>query len=171
MLLKDISVKEIEKRYKAEGNSKIKQRLHILLLLREGWTQREVSKMLHTSNGKVPFWKARYESGGFDGLNDKYGRGVKPKISYEELSMLRSAMEEPIPTDDGYYRWWKSKDVRIFLNDCFGLEYTRQHANRILHLIGCSLQVTRPRNKSRNQVEVDKFKREFKKNEKIWVGR
>lgn len=170
MLLKEISIKKIEQKYKKEKNAKIKQRLHILLLLREGWTQREVAKMLHISNGIVPFWKARFESGGFDALQDLEGRGIKSKMSDEELSMLRSAMEEPIPTGDGYYRWWKSKDSRIFLNDYFGLGYTRQHICRILHVIGCSMQVPRPRNKSRNQEAVDEFKRDFKKNEKIWIG-
>ena len=170
MLLKEISVKELERKYKKEKNAKIKQRLHILLLLREGWTQREVAKMLHISNGIVPFWKARFESGGFDDLQDLEGRGIKSKMSDEELSMLRSAMEEPIPTGDGYYRWWKSKDTRIFLNEHFGLAYTRQYICRILHLIGCSMQVPRSRNKSRNQKDVNKFKRDFKKNEKIWIG-
>ena len=170
MLLKEISVNELEKRYKKERDRKLKQRLHILLLLREGWTQREVAKMLHVSNGIVPFWKARFESGGFDNLNDKEGRGIKSKMSDEELSMLRSAIEFPIPTGDGYYRWWKSKDVRIFLNEYFGLDYARQHVCRILHFIGCSMQIPRPRNKSRNEEDVNKFKQEFKKNEKVWIG-
>ena len=170
MKLKEISVRELEQKYKRERNSKVKQRLHILLLLREGWTQREVAKMLHISNGIVHFWKARFESGGFYNLEDKKGRGVKSKMSDEELSMFRSAIEEPIPIGDGYYRWWKSKDVRIFLNDCFGLDYTRQHICRILHFIGCSMQVPRPRNKSRNEEDVRKFKHEFKKNEKVWTG-
>ena len=71
MLLKEISIKKIEQKYKKEKDIKVKQRLHILLLLREGWTQREVAKMLHISNGIIPFWKARFESGGFDNINDK----------------------------------------------------------------------------------------------------
>ena len=170
MLLKEISVKKIEQKYKKEKNAKIKQRLHILLLLREGWTQREAAKMLHISNGIVPFWKARFESGGFEALQDLEGRGIKSEMGDEELSMMRSAIEEPIPIGDGYYRWWKSKDTRIFLNEYFGLSYTRQYICRILHTIGCSMQVPRPRNKSRNQEDVNKFKREFKKNEKIWIG-
>ena len=170
MLLKEISIKELEKKYKKEKDIKLKQRFHILLLLREGWTQREVAKMLRISNGIVPFWKARFESGGFNSLNDKKGRGIKSKMSDEELSMLRSTLEFPISTADGYYRWWHSKDVNIFLNEHFGLYYARQHVCRILHFIGCSMQIPRPRNKSRNEEDVSKFKHEFKKNEKIWIG-
>lgn len=169
MLLKEISVKELEQKYKKEKNSKIKQRLHILLLLREGWTQREAAKMLHISNGIVPFWKARFESGDFDALKDKEGRGLKPKMNDEELSMIGSAIEEGMIMEDGYRRGYKTKDLIEFINSNFGINYTARHCRRILQSINCSLQVPRPRNKGRNQEDVDKFKQEFKKNEKIWM--
>ena len=169
MLLKEISANELETKYKKEKDRKIKQRLHIILLLREGWTQREVAKMIHISNGIVPFWKARFESGGFASLQDKEGRGIKPKLDEEELSMLGSAIEEGVLLEDGYRRGYKTKDAIEFINSNFGIGYTPRHCQRILKWINCSLQVPRPRNKSRNQEDVDKFKREFKKNEKIWV--
>jgi transposase len=169
MPLKEISLSDLEKKYKKEKDRKIKQRLHILLLLREGWTQREAAKMLHISNGIVPFWKARFESGGFDSLQDKEGRGIKSKLDEEELSMLGSVIEEGVLMEDGYRRGYKTKDVIGFIYSNFGIEYTARHCRRILQSFDCSLQVPRPRNKSRNQEDVDKFKREFKKNEKIWV--
>lgn len=169
MRLKEISVSNLKKRYKKEKDRKLKQRLHILLLLREGWTQREVADMLHISNGIVPFWKARFESGGFASLHDKEGRGVKPKLDEEDLSMLGSAIEEGILLEDGYRRGYKTKDAIEFINSNFGIGYTPRHCQRILRWIDCSLQVPRPRNKSRNQEDVNKFKRDFKKNEKVWA--
>lgn len=171
MILKEISVSELEIRYKKEKDRKIKQRLHILLLLREDWTQREVAKMLHISNGLVPFWKSRFESGGFVSLQDKEGRGIKPKLNEEELSMLGSSIEEGVLMEDGYRRGYKTKDIVEFINSNFGIEYTPRHCQRILKWINCSLQVPRPRNKSRNQEDVNKFKWDFKKNEKIWMMR
>src|SRR3989344_3775965 len=111
MILKEISASDLEKRYKKEKDRKIKQRLHILLLLREGWTQREVANMLHISNGIIPFWKSRFESGGFASLQDKEGRGIKPKLDEEYLSMLGSAIEEGVLLEDGYRRGYKTKDA------------------------------------------------------------
>lgn len=169
MLLKEFKVNKFEQKYKCEKDARMKQRLHILLLLREGYTQREVARMLHVSNGKIPFWKSRFETEGFEGLKDKEGRGVKPEISEEQLSMLRSAMEEPVRTADGYSRGWISKDVRIFIQEQFNLSFTRQHICILIHKIGCSLQVPRPRNKRRNQEAVNQFKIEFKKNLKFWA--
>lgn len=158
-----------EEKFKSEKNAKVKTRTQMMMHLREGYTQREVSKMLRVSVGIVPYWKSRFEEEGIDGLKDKEGRGVKPKITDEQMSMLRSALDEPYPTEDGYSRGWNRKDASIFLLEEFGLDYTRQYVCRLLHSIGCSLQVPRPRNKSRNQEDVDKFKQEFKKKEKIWV--
>ena len=169
MLLKEISVSDLEKRYKKEKDRKIKQRLHMLLLLREGWTQREVAKMLHISNGIIPFWKSRFESEGFNSLKDKEGRGLKSRLDDEELSSLGSAIEDGVTMEDGYRRGYKTKDAIEFINSNFGVEYTARHCRRILQSLNCSLQVPRPRNKSRNQEDVDNFKQEFKKNEKIWM--
>ena len=169
MLLKEISISDLEKRYKKEKDRKLKQRIHILLLLREGWTQREVAKMLHISNGIVPFWKSRFQSGGFNNLEDKKGRGLKSKLNDEELSMIGSAIEDGVIMEDGYRRGHKTKDVIQFINSNFGINYTARHCRRILQSFNCSLQVPRPRNKSRNQEDVDDFKKEFKKNEKVWM--
>ena len=169
MLLKEISVNELEKRYKKEKDRKVKQRIHILLLLREGWTQREVAKMLHISNGIIPFWKARFESRGFNNINDKEGRGIKPKMSDEELSMLGSSIEYGVVMEDGYIRGHKTKDITEFINSNFGINYSTRHCRRILQSIDCSLQVPRPRNKSRNEDDINNFKQEFKKNEKFWT--
>lgn len=167
--IKDYPLSFFEKKFKVEKNVKVKTRIQMMMHLREGYTQREVSKMLRVSVGIVPYWKSRFEEEGIDGLKDKEGRGVKPKITNEQMSMLRSALDEPYPTNDGYSRGWSRKDISIFLLEEFGLDYTRQYVCRLLHSIGCSLQVPRPRNKSRNQRDIDKFKRHLKKNEKIWV--
>lgn len=169
MILKEISVKDLEQKYKKERNAKIKQRLHTLLLLREGWTQREAAKMLHISNGIVPFWKKRFEMGGFNALQDKEGRGIKPKLDDEKMSLLGSFIEGGVLMEDGYTRGCKTKDIAEFINSNFRIGYTLRHCQRVLKWINCSLQVPRPRNKSRNQEDVDKFKQAFKKKEKIWV--
>lgn len=158
-----------EKKYKAEKNIKVKSRIQIMLYLREGYTQREVSQMLRVSVGIVPYWKARFEKQGILGLNDEDGRGLKPKHSDEQLSMLGSAIDEGLLMEDGYRRGFKTKDIAEFISMNFGLSYTARHCRRILKTINCSQQVPRPRNKRRNEKDVKRFKREFKKNDRVWA--
>lgn len=169
MKLKDYPIIFLERKFKAERNSKIKLRVQMMMHLREGYTQREVSTMLRVSTGIVPYWKARFEKEGFDGLRDKEGRGLKPKLSEEQLSMIASAIEDGVLMEDGYRRGFKTKDVNQLIREEFGYSYTNRHCLRILDSIDFALIVPRPRNKSRNQNDVNKFTREFKKKERVWA--
>lgn len=163
MKIRDIKPNIFEKKFKVENDVKERERLQILWNLRKGYTQREVAKMLSVSNGIVSFWKKRFEQEGFAGLQDKEGRGRKAALTDEQLSMLGSALDEGILLDDNYRRGFITKDVRGFIHEEFKQQYTPRHCRGLLKKIGCSLQVPRPRNKSRNQAAIDEFKREFKK--------
>lgn len=167
MNLQEYSLKEIEQIYKAETDFKARERMQILLHLREGYAQREISAMMRVSTGKVPFWKKRFESEGFDGLYDHEGRGRKADLSEEELSMLASALADGYLMENGYTRPYKTKDVMSFISHNFQINYTVRHIRRILLMMGLKLKVPRPQHKKRNQENVDQFKREFKKNKKI----
>ena len=164
MRLSDYSLREIEGKYKVEKSVKVRERLQLVLHLREGYTQREVAQMTRVSNGKVPFWKQRFESEGFNGLQDKEGRGRNAELSDEELSMIGSALADGYLMTNGYTRPYKTKDVVKFISDNFDIEYTVRHVRRIMELMGLRLKVPRPRHKKRNQESVEQFKRAFKKN-------
>lgn len=163
MKLFDYSLKEIKKLYKAEGDTRVRERLQIVLHLREGYKERAVAQIMHVSNGKVHLWKERFESEGIEGLYDKEGRGCKAKLGEEELSMIGSALAEGYRMKNGYTRPYKTKDVAKLISDNFELSYTVRHVRRILRSIGFRLLVPRPRHKRRNQGNVEEFKQEFQK--------
>ncbi|MEK7788788.1 MAG: helix-turn-helix domain-containing protein [Planctomycetota bacterium] len=169
MLLKAYSLKVIEEHFKREKAVKVKTRLHLILLLREEHTQREVASMLKVSKGLVPFWKKRFETEGFSGLGDKAGRGLKPSLTEEQLSMLASSIDMGILMDDGYTRGFKTKDVVQFIQEELGKAFTPRYCRNIMKNMSCGLKVPRPRHKKRNQENVDDFKREFKKKDSVWV--
>ncbi len=168
MDLSEYSLQKIEEGFKAESDVKIKERLQLILHLREGYSQREVAQMLRVSNGKVSFWKQRFESKGFEGLYDKEGRGRKAELKDEEFSMLASALADGYLMKKGYTRPYKTKDVVKFIFDNFEIKYTIRHVRRILQTMGLRLKVPRPRHKRRNQENVEEFKHEFKKNSEDW---
>lgn len=167
MKLTDKPLSFFEKKFKSEKNSKIRERFHILLLLREGYAQREVSSMLYVSKGKVLFWKKRFESKGVVGLEDKVGRGVKSNLTVGQLSMLGSALADGYLMQNGYRRPYKTKDVVAYISTHFDIHYTIRHIRRILRMMDCTLNVPRPRHKKRNQADVNKFKKEYKKKDRI----
>jgi transposase len=169
MLLKNYPLNKLEKRYRSEEDARVKERLQILICLREGKTQRVVSSMLRISVGKVPLWKKRFEQEGLEGLHDKEGRGRKAKLTEKQLQQLGAAIDVGVSMKDGYRRGYKTKDVKIYIRQSFGVKYTERHCRFLLHKEGFNLKVPRPRNKSRNQENVDDFKREFKKNSLVWI--
>jgi transposase len=154
MKLSNYSINNIEERFMEETDSRIRERLQILLYTKRGYTQ-----------GKVSFWKQRFESEGFEGLYDKEGRGRKAELTEEELSMLGSALADGYLMNNGYTRPYKTKDVVKFISDNFYIQYSVRHVRRILQTIGLRLKVPRPRHKKRNQESVEEFKKEFKKKE------
>jgi len=169
MILKTYPLKVLEKKFKQESNIKVKQRLQVLIYLREGYPQRDVSHLVRISVGSVPFWKERFEKEGFVGLQDKKGRGLKSKLNQEQLEVLDKAVEEGIKMSDGYKRGMKTKDAKSFIKEKFGINYTLRHCQRILRKLDFRLKVPRPRHKRRNQGSVDEFKQEFKKNFQVWM--
>jgi len=66
MELQDVNLEELEKRHKRERDGKIKERLHYLLLLKEGYTDRGIKKICHTSRSSVSFWHCRFRVFIFD---------------------------------------------------------------------------------------------------------
>ncbi|MEA2097029.1 MAG: winged helix-turn-helix domain-containing protein [Candidatus Cloacimonadota bacterium] len=156
---KNVSLKELDRRFKLEKDRKVKERIHILLLLKEKYTQLEISDILHISTGKVPFWKARFEKEGFKGLLDKTGRGRKSVIADEQLRKLKLALSKPITMVNGYTRGWQTKDVSLFIRQKYGLSYTSRNIRKIVSKFGLVRLVPRPRNMRRNQESVDDFKK------------
>lgn len=169
MLLQKYSIADLEEKYTFEANHVVKSRLQIILFLREGKTQREVSTELRISTGIVPFWKRRFETGGIKSLKNKKGRGRKSILNEMQLKELSSAVDKGMLMNDGYRRGLKTKDVKEFIQHKFGVSYTSRNCLKILHKRGYTLKVPRPRNKSRNQNDVDKFKEQFKKNFRVWT--
>ena len=169
MELKDVDLEELEKRYKRERDGKIKERLHYLLLLKEGYSDRDIEKICHTSKSKVSFWHCRFKAEGFNGVCDKKGRGKKPKLSETDLKELDSIIEKPYPMENGYTRGWQTKDVHAIIESKYGVSYGSRHVRRIISNLGFVRLVPRPRHKRRNQKEVDEFKERFKKNSKVWT--
>lgn len=168
MTLNQVSLIDLKKRYKAEKDVRIKERIHIILLTREGYSCRDVAEMCYTSKSKVSYWNVRFKNMGYEGLRDMKGRGRNPKLSKEENKSLDEEISQPYKMVNGYTRGWQTKDVRLLIKKKFGINYSSRHVRRLLKSLGFRLLVPRPRHKKRNQGDVDTFQQNYKKNLRIW---
>lgn len=168
MLLQKYSLSFLEQKFKVESDMRVRERLQMMLYLREKKTYRVVAQLLKTSIGILSYWRQRFENEGIEGLQDKPGRGKKAKLQKKDLTLLEKAIDAGVRLPDGYYRGYKTKDARSFIKDQFRISYTPRHCRRLLHSLKYRLKVPRPRHKRRNQAQVNAFKRAFKKNEQVW---
>jgi transposase len=169
MQIQRYQISFFENKFINESNSDVKQRLQLLLYLREDRNMRNVAEILRVSLGSVSYWKQRFEKEGLAGLQDKIGRGRKSELNKKQLKYLMSAIDSGIKMKDGYKRGFKTKDIREFIQNRFGISYTPRHCRRVMRKMKYNLKVPRSRNKSRSQKSVDEFKEQFKKNFQVWT--
>jgi transposase len=168
MQLQRYSLASLEEEYKQERDARVRERLQIILFLREKENYREISSRLRITIGLITYWKKRFEKEGTKGLEDKKGRGRKSELDEKQLRELSSTIDKGIRMKDGYKRGYNTKDVRSLIQNKFGRDYTTRNCLKILSKLGYNLKVPRPRNKKRNQNDVDEFKEQFKKNFLVW---
>jgi transposase len=163
------SVQYLKKIYRSETDAKVKQRLQIIIYLKAKKNMREIAQLLYLSLGIVHYWKKRFEMNGLKGLEDKKGRGRKSNLNKKDKRIILNEIDKGIKMNDGYRRGYKTKDVQEMIKKLFGIIYTARHIRRLMHNERYALKVPRPRNKSRNQENVDEFKQDFKKNFHVWT--
>jgi transposase len=139
-------------------------RLQALLLVKNGLSPAKVAEVFSVHRSTVHRWMKRAEEEGLYNLKCKPGRGVKSFLTAEQLSELRKAFSEPIPTDDGFSRGWQTKDAIQFVREKFGISYSESRMRQIIKDLGLSKITCRPRSKRRNGELTNEFIDEIKKN-------
>ena len=138
-------------------------RLQALLLVKNGLSPAKVAKDFSVHRSTVHRWMKRAEEEGLSSLKCKSGRGVKSFLTAEQISELRKAFSEPIPTDDGFSRGWQTKDAVQFVKEKFGISYSKSRMRQIIKNLGFSRITCRPQSKRLNQGLTNEFIAEVQK--------
>ncbi len=138
-------------------------RLQALLLVKNGLSPAKVAEEFSVHRSTVHRWIKRAEKEGLYSLKCKSGRGVKSFLTAEQVSELRKAFSEPIPTDDGYYRGWQTKDAVQFVRERFKISYSKSRMRQIIKYLGLCKITCRPRSKKRNEALTNEFMAEVQK--------
>ena len=85
---------ELEKVYHTLAKSHVRQRANCLLLSDQGYPVPTLADIFSTRTHTVREWFNRWETEGFQGLEIRPGRGLKPSISAENTSLVTTIKEE-----------------------------------------------------------------------------
>ena len=132
-------------------------RLQALLLVKNGLSPAKVADDFSVHRSTVHRWIKRAENEGLFSLKCKPGRGVKSFLTAEQVSELRKAFSEPIPTDDGYSRGWQTKDAIQLVKEKFGITYSESRMRQIIKNLGFSKITCRTQSKRRNETLTNEF--------------
>lgn len=151
-----------------------KERLLIIKSYNRGMSLREIGEILDIHYRKAHYWIQRYNELGNEGLKTRKQPGKKPLLGKGDRKKLQLFLINNKPKRyNGNAVGWNSRKVKIYIKQEFNISYSLRHIERLLHKLGFSLIVLRPKNVKAFSEKQELFKQNFKKNLKqnIWVCR
>ena len=80
--------------YKYGESDCYRRRSHMILLKSDGYSSREIGKILNCCELSVHGWVCRYVQLGIDGLQTKAGQGRKAKLLSEDFAIIKANVQE-----------------------------------------------------------------------------
>jgi transposase len=120
-------------------------RLHGVLLVAQGSTCPEVSRMLGDSARTVEYWVRRFEERGFAGLQEGTRSGRPRRLSETQLSEIADALRTT-PVDCGMpgSGLWDGKTLSAYVSKQFGVSLKVRQCQRLFRRLEFRLRKPRP---------------------------
>ena len=114
LLVRHLSKDGLEKSYKLEKNSRVKERLLAILLLYEGKKVPQAAATVRKCVSTLELWIRNWNQNGVDGLKPHFTGGPKPKLSKSEWDKIIAEIEN---------RGMTISDVALYVKDTRGVSY------------------------------------------------
>jgi transposase len=143
---------------KKQRNARVHQRFRGVILARQGQTSEAIGMALGVSSRSVRDWVRRYNEGGAPGLGDQPGRGRPPRLPPEYYPRFRERLDGGAQADDGICTL-RGVDIQCILEKEFGVVYSVDGVYRLLHRLGYSSLMPRPRHARADPGRQEAFKK------------
>jgi transposase len=149
---------ELEKIAKKEPNPRVRQRLLAVRLVAMGNTVPQAAKAVGLKQRQSRNWIHRFNAEGVNGLRDRPRPGQPVKLPRQEEQAFRERIEKGASQKDltGNLR---VKDIQRILREEFGANYCLGGTYFLLHRLGFSSLVPRPRHPKADQQAQNRFKK------------
>lgn len=154
-----VTIDELWNLYRQEKDGKVKERLLIVIWMKEGVTSYEVGRRLNCPHSKAIYWHKRFKTEGIEGLKTRLASGRPIKMSDEIIQKIKKELEDK--------NFWQTKWVSELIYNETSIKYSQRHITRLLHKWGFE-QIT-PR-KEHAQADKEEQKEFLKKTKKYWVS-
>lgn len=152
-----MSLIELKRRAKLEKRSRTRIRYLAVCLFVEGKSRADIARFLKVARGSVNKWVSNYLNIGIDALADAENYGRPPRLSPEQLSLLKEFVETSLLSDSGGRL--QAKDVQEFLSVNFNVDYKPSNIYRLLHHLNFSWITSRSKHPKQSIEAQTAFKK------------
>lgn len=128
-------IKEIRKRIRQAKDRKTADRLRVILLKSEGYKNHVIAHILQIHANTVGNCIKRYQSGGLDALCATCYQGKQPRLTPEQLDILRLELKTHI--------YNTAEQVIIWVEKQFGITYSLRGMHGVLKRLGFTYKKSR----------------------------
>ena len=150
---------DLHKRIHKERNAKQRDRYRAVLLALKGHRTEAIMHMLDRSKNFVQRWVYAYRDGGIDAIRPGRHTGRPRKLTSPEESQLRERiLAGPKPHDA--VCTLRGEDARRILHKEFGVQYSLPGVYALLHRLGLSSLMPRPKHKKNDPEKMRQWLQE-----------
>jgi transposase len=135
-----------------------RQRLRVIRWSLNGLTANEVATQTKLCRRQVQSWVRRYNQEGLAGLSDRTGRGRACPLSIEQQSKFKARLASG-PTTEDQVCTLRGEDIQRILEQEFGILRKLSSVYYLLHSLGYSSLVPRPRHVKADPARQALFKK------------
>lgn len=151
------SVQDLQRRIRQQTKAQILQRLQMVLLAKQGQTAPQIANVLGISRRIVQTWVYRYNAQGLDGLAERRRGGNQRRLSDAQEQQIRDYLDQQAADPQAGVR--RAEDLRQWIHRQFGVLYVLSGLYELLHRLGYSCLMPRPRHHKADPPAQEAFKK------------
>ena len=148
----------IESALSGEKDARVVKWLLGIRLVCLQYSTTEAGEVIGVSATEVRRWINRFNEGGIAAMRPNWSPGRPPKLTAEQLEKFRERITSG-PTEADAFSSWRGHFVRDMLRDEFGVSYKLTGVYKLLHRLGFSSLMPRPRHPGSSDEEREDFKK------------
>lgn len=152
---------ELASRAKRERDARVRARILAIRYLRLGHTVPEGAKALGMSERQLRTWVHRYNAEGIAGLRDRPRPGQPPHLASSHVERFKERVRGGARVEDGVCTL-RGVDFQRILEKEFAAEYSLPGVYFLLHRLGFSSLVPRPKHRQADGQAQAAFKKTFR---------
>jgi len=142
-----------------QRNAKQRDRYRAVVLALEGHEAPEIARILERSRRFVQRWVYRYRDHGLEALGPQRQSGRPSKLPAPQYEAFKTRFVADPTAADGVCSL-RAKEAQQILAQEFGVEYTLGGIYDLLHRLGLSCLVPRPRHPKNDPVQMQRWRDE-----------